>query len=76
MMNPNSAYYLSFNVGYPNAYDRAHGATGGSVMVHGVCSSAGCFSMTDAQIAEIYALAREAFAGGQHAIQMQAFPST
>ena len=71
-MNPNSAYYLSFNVGYPNAYDRAHGATGGSVMVHGVCSSAGCFSMTDAQIAEIYALARESFAGGQHAIQMQA----
>jgi murein L,D-transpeptidase YafK len=74
MMNPNSAYYLSFNVGYPNAYDRAHGATGGAVMVHGVCSSAGCFSMTDAQIAEIYALARESFAGGQHAIQMQAYP--
>jgi murein L,D-transpeptidase YafK len=73
-MNPNSAYYLSFNVGYPNAYDRAHGATGGSVMVHGVCSSAGCFSMTDRQIAEIYALARESFAGGQRAIQMQALP--
>jgi murein L,D-transpeptidase YafK len=74
MMNPNSAYYLSFNIGYPNAYDRAHGATGGAVMVHGVCSSAGCFSMTDAQIAEIYALARESFAGGQHAIQMQSYP--
>jgi murein L,D-transpeptidase YafK len=74
MMNPNSAYYLSLNVGYPNAYDRAHGATGGAIMVHGVCSSAGCFSMTDAQIAEIYALARESFAGGQHAIQMQSYP--
>ncbi|SNB80100.1 Murein L,D-transpeptidase YafK [Rhodoblastus acidophilus] len=73
-MNPNSAYYLSFNVGYPNAYDRAHGATGGAVMVHGVCSSAGCFSMTDKQIAEIYALARESFSGGQRAIQMQALP--
>jgi len=73
-MNPNSAYYLSFNVGYPNAYDRAHGATGSAVMVHGVCSSAGCFSMTDRQIAEIYALARESFAGGQRAIQMQALP--
>ncbi|MCW2273204.1 hypothetical protein GJ654_03725 [Rhodoblastus acidophilus] len=73
-MNPNSAYYLSFNVGYPNAYDRAHGATGGAVMVHGVCSSAGCFSMTDRQIAEIYAMARESFAGGQRAIQMQALP--
>ncbi len=58
-MNPNSHYYLSFNVGYPNAYDRAYGRTGGTVMVHGVCSSAGCFSMTDEQIADIYAIARE-----------------
>jgi murein L,D-transpeptidase YafK len=73
-MNPNSHYYLSFNVGYPNAYDRALDRTGGAIMVHGVCSSAGCFSMTDAQIAEIYAIAREAFAGGQSAIQMQSFP--
>src|SRR5208282_1632071 len=73
-MNPNSNYYLSFNVGYPNAYDRAFGRTGGTIMVHGVCSSAGCYSMTDAQIAEIYAVAREAFNGGQSAIQMQSFP--
>ncbi len=73
-MNPNSEYYLSFNVGYPNAYDRAHGATGESIMVHGACSSAGCFSMTDEQIAEIYAVAREAFAGGQREIQMQSLP--
>jgi hypothetical protein len=43
-------------------------------MVHGVCSSSGCFSMTDAQIAEIYAIARESFAGGQRGIQMQAYP--
>ncbi len=73
-MNPNSHYYLSFNVGYPNAYDRALGRTGGDIMVHGVCSSAGCFSMTDAQIGEIYAIAREAFAGGQREIQMQSYP--
>jgi murein L,D-transpeptidase YafK len=73
-MNPNSNYYLSFNVGYPNAYDRAFGRTGGTIMVHGACSSAGCFSMTDAQIAEIYAIAREAFNGGQREIQMQSYP--
>ena len=73
-MNPHSAYYLSFDVGYPNTYDRAWGHTGGSIMVHGICSSAGCFSMTDAQIAEIYAIAREAFAGGQRSIQMQSYP--
>jgi murein L,D-transpeptidase YafK len=73
-MNPNSHYYLAFNVGYPNAYDRALGRTGGSVMVHGVCSSAGCFSMTDEQIDDIYAIAREAFRGGQREIQMQSYP--
>ena len=73
-MNPNSHYYLSFNVGYPNAYDRAHGYQGGNIMVHGICSSAGCFSMTDKQIEEIYAVARDSFAGGQRQIQMQSFP--
>jgi murein L,D-transpeptidase YafK len=73
-MNPNSSYYLSFNVGYPNQLDKALGHTGGTIMVHGDCSSAGCFSMTDAQIAEIYAIARSSFTGGQQAIQMQSFP--
>jgi murein L,D-transpeptidase YafK len=73
-MNPNSHYYLAFNVGYPNAYDRAYGRTGGSVMVHGVCSSAGCFSMTDEQVADIYAIARDSFRGGQREIQLQSYP--
>ena len=73
-MNPHSAYYLSFDTGFPNAYDRAHGRTGSHLMVHGSCSSAGCYAMTDRAIAEIYALAREAFAGGQRAFQFQAYP--
>ena len=73
-MNPNSHYYLAFNVGYPNAYDRAYGRTGGNVMVHGVCSSAGCFSMTDQQVADIYAIARDSFRGGQREIQLQSYP--
>ena len=73
-MNPNSHYYLAFNVGYPNSYDRAYGRTGGNVMVHGVCSSAGCFSMTDDQVADIYAIARDSFRGGQREIQLQSYP--
>jgi murein L,D-transpeptidase YafK len=73
-MNPNSQYYLSFDLGYPNAYDRAHGRTGAHLMVHGDCSSRGCYSMTDEQISEIYALGREAFFGGQRAFQVQAYP--
>lgn len=73
-MNPNSRYYLSFDIGYPNAYDRAHGGTGSAVMVHGVCSSMGCFAMTDAVAGELFSIAREAFSGGQRAFQFQSFP--
>ncbi|KMO42821.1 hypothetical protein VQ02_01890 [Methylobacterium variabile] len=73
-MNPNSSYYLSFDTGYPNAFDRANGRTGSYLMVHGTCSSAGCFAMTDEAISEIYAIAREAFAGGQRAFQFQSYP--
>ena len=73
-MNPNSAYYLSFDTGYPNAYDRSLGRNGGDIMVHGSCSSRGCFAMTDQNIAEIYAIAREAFASGQRAFQFQSYP--
>jgi len=73
-MNPRSAYYLSFNTGFPNAYDRALGRTGSELMVHGDCSSRGCYAMTDEQIAEIYALGRESFFGGQRGFQFEAFP--
>jgi murein L,D-transpeptidase YafK len=73
-MNPNSAWYLSFNLGFPNAYDRANDRSGQFLMVHGDCSSAGCYAMTDEQMGEIYALGREAFLGGQKAFQVQAYP--
>jgi murein L,D-transpeptidase YafK len=74
LMNPNSSYYLAINTGFPNAYDRANGRTGDFLMIHGDCSSRGCYAMTDEQIAEIYALARESFFGGQRSFQIQAYP--
>ena len=61
-------------MGFPNAYDKANDRTGAFLMIHGDCSSRGCYAMTDEQIAEIYALARESFFGGQRAFQIQAFP--
>jgi murein L,D-transpeptidase YafK len=73
-MNPQSSYYLSFNMGYPNAFDKSLGRTGSQLMVHGDCSSRGCYAMTDEQIAEIYSLGRESFFGGQRAFQLQAYP--
>ncbi len=73
-MNPNSHYYLSFDTGFPNAYDKAHGYEGSAVMVHGTCSSMGCFAMTDKAVGELYAIARDALNGGQPAFQLQAYP--
>lgn len=73
-MNPHSKYHLSFNLGFPNDYDRSHGRTGTALMVHGKCTSAGCYAITDAYIEEVYALAREAFVGGQEAIAVHIFP--
>jgi murein L,D-transpeptidase YafK len=73
-MNPNSQFHLSFNLGYPNSFDKSHRRTGHALMVHGKCTSAGCYAMTDAIMEEIYALAREAFIGGQETIHVHAFP--
>jgi murein L,D-transpeptidase YafK len=73
-LNPNSKYFLAINTGFPNQFDRANGRTGSHLMIHGACSSSGCYSMTDAQMLEIYAFARDAFKGGQQAVQLQAFP--
>jgi murein L,D-transpeptidase YafK len=73
-MNPTSNYYLAFNLGFPNTYDKANDRTGAFLMVHGDCSSAGCYAMTDEQIQEIYALGRDSFIGGQKSFQVQAYP--
>jgi murein L,D-transpeptidase YafK len=74
LMNPRSNFYLAFNTGFPNKFDRAHGRTGSNLMVHGDCRSVGCYAMTDAGIAEIFALARETFKGGNPSFQLQIFP--
>lgn len=73
-LNPNSKYYLAINTGFPNKYDVANKRNGTNLMIHGACSSSGCYSMTDEQVLEIYAFARDAFKGGQKTVQLQAFP--
>ena len=73
-MNPDSSYYLSFNLGFPNKLDAALGYTGSALMIHGACSSMGCYAITDEAAAELYTVARETFRGGQTAFQVQAYP--
>ena len=64
----------SLNVGFPNTYDRAHGRTGSYILVHGGCSSVGCFAMTNAVMAEIFQLTEHALKAGQQKIGLHVFP--
>jgi murein L,D-transpeptidase YafK len=73
-LNPNSKFHLSFNLGYPNSYDRAHGRTGSALMVHGNEVSIGCFAMTDPQIEIIYLIVEAALRGKQDEFQAHIFP--
>lgn len=73
-MNPRSKFHLSFNIGYPNAYDRKLGRTGSFIMVHGDILSIGCFAMTDARIEEIYTMVNEAFKTGTQYVPVQVYP--
>ena len=73
-LNPYSSYHLAFNLGYPNAYDRANGRTGDYLMVHGNCVSIGCYAMGDKNIEQIYTLMEAALHGGQRNIDVHVFP--
>lgn len=74
MLNPKSQFYLSFNLGYPNKLESALGYSGEALMVHGACSSSGCYALTDQGVGEIYALVQRALKAGQPEFQVQAFP--
>jgi murein L,D-transpeptidase YafK len=73
-LNPNSRWHRSFNLGYPNPFDRAHGRTGSYLMVHGGCSSIGCYAMTDPVIDEIWRLVTAALDRGQPRFHVHIFP--
>lgn len=73
-MNPASSFHLSFDLGYPNRFDRSHERTGSWLMVHGSCASIGCYAMTDPVIEQIWTLMQKAFEGGQPFVRVHAFP--
>ncbi|MCO4773609.1 MAG: murein L,D-transpeptidase [Deltaproteobacteria bacterium] len=73
-LNPASSFHLSFNLGYPNAFDRAHARTGDYLMVHGACASIGCYAMTDPVIEDLWVLMDAAYRQGQPFVRVHAFP--
>lgn len=73
-LNPNSRWFRSFNLGFPNLYDQAHGRTGSYLMVHGGCSSVGCYAMTNNVVGEMWELLTAAIAAGQERFAVHVFP--
>lgn len=73
-MNYNSSQFLSFNTGFPNDYDKFHKRTGSYLMVHGGCSSSGCYAIQDAPMQELFTAMRDSFKAGQKEIQLHIYP--
>lgn len=75
--NPNSNYYLSLGLNYPNASDKVLSDSlkpGGEIYIHGSCVTVGCIPITDQQIDELYVLAAVARDQGQDFIPVHIFP--
>lgn len=64
----------AFNIGFPNHYDQINRRTGSFILVHGGCSSVGCFAMTERVQHEIYGLAMDAMRAGQQRFHVHIFP--
>lgn len=64
----------SLNLGFPNAFDRSQARTGSYILVHGGCSSVGCYAMTNAVMEEIYTLTKSALDDGQKHVPVHVFP--
>lgn len=75
--NPNSSYYLSLGLNYPNASDKVLGDPinpGGGIYIHGGCATVGCIPILDEQISELYVLATNAKGAGLDFIPVHIFP--
>ena len=75
--NPNSNFYLSLGISYPNESDKKlseHANLGGDIFIHGSCVTIGCLPMTDDKIKEIYLFAVYARSCGQQKIPVYIFP--
>jgi murein L,D-transpeptidase YafK len=64
----------SINLGFPNTFDRAQKRDGSYILMHGGCSSVGCFAMTNPVIGEVYGLAQSAVSNGQRYMPVHVFP--
>ncbi len=71
---PSSRHHRAINTGFPNSYDASLGRTGTVLMIHGSCSSIGCYAMTDPAIDDIYRIVEAALQKGQGEIPLHLYP--
>lgn len=64
----------SLDIGFPNFFDQSLARTGSLILVHGGCSSVGCFAMTNPVMDEIHQLTTTAIAAGQDHVPVHVFP--
>lgn len=66
-LNPNSSYYLSMKVSYPNEFDVSKSRfenkneLGNDIFIHGKSATIGCIPLGDEGIEELFILAENAF---------------
>ncbi|MFZ1262276.1 MAG: L,D-transpeptidase family protein [Chitinophagaceae bacterium] len=75
--NPQSNYYLSLGLNYPNVSDKLLSDSlrpGSAIYIHGSCVTVGCIPIRDEQIDEVYILASYAKDQGQDFIPVHVFP--
>ncbi|MBN2383706.1 L,D-transpeptidase family protein [bacterium] len=75
--NPESNFYLSLGLDYPNKADRKRAGAhdpGGAIFIHGNRVTIGCIPITDDKIKELYLLAVEARTHGQISVPVHIFP--
>ncbi len=69
-----SRWPRSIHLNFPNTFDQMHARTGSWILVHGGCSSVGCFAMTNPVLDEIFGLVRAAMKAGQKRVPLHVFP--
>lgn len=64
----------SLHLNFPNVYDQAEARTGSDILIHGGCTSVGCFAMTNPVSDEIHRLTTAAIDAGQEHVPIHVFP--
>ncbi|MBL3659006.1 L,D-transpeptidase family protein [Fulvivirga sediminis] len=69
-LNPNSSFYLSIKVSYPNEFDKSKtklsniADMGGDIFIHGKSATIGCIPIGDEAIEEVFVLTQKAINNG------------